>query len=113
MKDYKRLTGRNEDGTTYVKCADCYIQDKCDLTKEVCCEELQDRLADLEDKIDSGELCKREEVKKETAKEIFNKLKKRKSLNYEEKTGLSWECVAFNDIIKIIKKYGVDLEEQK
>lgn len=56
MSEYKRLTRRNEDGTTLVKCADCYIQDKCDFTKETCCEELQDRLAELEDKIENGEI---------------------------------------------------------
>ena len=31
-------------------------------------------LAELEDKIESGELCNREEVRKETAREIFNEL---------------------------------------
>lgn len=56
MKDYKRLTDRDGDGIPYVKCADCYIWDKCDLTKEVCYEELQDRLAEIEDKIERGEL---------------------------------------------------------
>ena len=56
MKDYKRLTDRDDDGMPYVKCADCYIRDKCDLTKEVCYQELQDRLAELEDKIERGEL---------------------------------------------------------
>ena len=56
MKDYKRLTDRDDDGMPYVKCADCYIRDKCDLTIEVCYQELQDRLAEIEDKIESGEL---------------------------------------------------------
>lgn len=56
MKDYKRLTDRDDDGMPYVKCADCYIRDKCDLTKEVCYQELQDRLAELEDKIEAGAL---------------------------------------------------------
>lgn len=56
MKDYERLTDRDDDGIPYVKCADCYIRDKCDLTKEVCYQELQDRLAELEDKIERGEL---------------------------------------------------------
>lgn len=51
---YKRLTRRNEDGTSWVKCAVCDIQDKCDFTKESCCQELQDRLAELEDKIEQG-----------------------------------------------------------
>lgn len=57
MKDYKRLTDRDNDGIPYVKCADCYIRDKCDLTKEVCYQELQDRLAEIEDKIERGELA--------------------------------------------------------
>ena len=56
MKDYKRLTDRDDDGMPYVKCANCYIQDKCDLTEEVCYQELQDRLAEIEDKIESGEI---------------------------------------------------------
>ena len=51
---YERLTRRNQDGTSWVKCAVCYIQDKCDFTKETCCQELQDRLAELEDKIEQG-----------------------------------------------------------
>ena len=54
--EYKRLTRRNIDGTTWVKCASCDIQDKCDFTKESCCNELQDRLAELEDKIEQGTL---------------------------------------------------------
>lgn len=54
MKDYKRLTDRDDDGIPYVKCADCYIRDKCDLTKEVCYQELKDRLAEIEDKIEAG-----------------------------------------------------------
>lgn len=62
MKD-ERLTRRNADGTTWVKCASCDIQDKCDFTKESCCQELQDRLAELEDKIEQG-----------TMKEINDKL---------------------------------------
>lgn len=53
---YERLTDRDDDGMPYVKCADCYIRDKCDLTKEVCYQELQDRLAELENKINNGEL---------------------------------------------------------
>lgn len=56
MKDYERLTDRDNDGIPYVKCADCYIRDKCDLTKEVCYQELQDRLAEIEDKIEVGTL---------------------------------------------------------
>ena len=56
MSEYKRLTRRNKDGTTWVKCSDCDNQDKCDITKESCCNYLQDRLAELEDKIENGTL---------------------------------------------------------
>lgn len=58
-----RLTRRNEDGTTWVKCAVCDMQDKCDFTKETCCHELQDRLAELEDKIENGTLSERKTCK--------------------------------------------------
>lgn len=92
MKDYKRLTDRDDDGMPYVKCADCYIRDKCDLTKEVCYQELQDRLAELEDKIERGEListvqderCEQEiaffvkynaEVRKQAVKEFAERVK--------------------------------------
>lgn len=63
---YERLTRRNTDGTTWVKCAVCDIQDKCDFTKETCCQELQDRLAELEDKIEQGTLKEIPELPKET-----------------------------------------------
>lgn len=56
MSEYKRLTKRNEDGTTWVKCSACDNQDECDITKESCCRVLQDRLAELEDKIEHGTL---------------------------------------------------------
>ena len=56
MSEYKRLTRRNKDGTTWVKCSDCDNQDKCDITKESCCNYLQDRIAELEDKIENETL---------------------------------------------------------
>lgn len=61
--DYKRLTRRNQDGTTWVKCAVCDIQDKCDFTKESCCQELHNRLAELEDKIEQGTLIELQDRK--------------------------------------------------
>ena len=71
MKDYKRFTRRSEVGALYItgidgkKCsllqADAFDRDYC-LAK----------FEELEDKIESGELCDREEVRKETAKEIYN-----------------------------------------
>ena len=56
MSDYKRITRRNEDGTTWVKCVCCENVATCDYTKESCCQVLQDRLAELEDKIENGTL---------------------------------------------------------
>lgn len=68
MKDYKRLTNK------YYPCVACK-NGKC-LEPQHHCEEREEceaynRLFDLEDKIESGELCEREEVRKETAKEIL------------------------------------------
>ena len=70
MKNYKRLTERSEVGALYItgidgkKCsllqADAFDRDYC-LAK----------FEELEDKIESGELCDREEVRKETAREIL------------------------------------------
>lgn len=58
MTDYKRITRRNEDGTTWVKCVCCDNVATCDYTKESCCQVLQDRLAELEDLIEQGLLVK-------------------------------------------------------
>lgn len=58
MTDYKRITRRNEDGTTWVKCVCCDNVATCDYTKESCCQVLQDRLAELEDMIEQGLLVK-------------------------------------------------------
>lgn len=58
MTDYKRITRRNEDGTTWVKCVWCENVATCDYTKESCCQVLQDRLAELEDLIEQGLLVK-------------------------------------------------------
>ena len=103
MKDYKRLTGRNDDGAAYVQCADCYIQDKCILTKEICCNELQDRLADLEDKIESGELCDRKETAKEILKPLYNVIMEHSDC-----------CVNLSEDIKfLMEKYGIDLENEE
>lgn len=56
MTKYKRITRRNEDGTTWVKCVCCDNVDTCDYTKDSCCQVLQDRLAELEDLIENGTL---------------------------------------------------------
>ena len=58
MSDYKRITRRNEDGTTWVKCVCCENVATCDYTKESCCQVLQNRLAELEDMIEQNVLIK-------------------------------------------------------
>ena len=54
MKDYKRLTIKRENGFATVR--------------NTTLQGLIDRLAELEDKIERGELCDRDEVKKGTAR---------------------------------------------
>lgn len=71
---------------------------------------LYSRLADLEDKIESGELCDREEVRKETAKEIIKMLVGHKMC--DKGAHMSWVIVK-QDVLFIAEKYGVDLEEQQ
>lgn len=53
---YRRLTKRDNDGNLWTKCKDCAIYDKCDFSYDTCCEELTDRLAELEDKLKNGTL---------------------------------------------------------
>ena len=81
---YERLTDRDDDGIPYVKCADCYIRDKCDLTKEVCYQELQDRLAEIEDKIESGEIDHVADRDKEIARLTTENAKLRATLSKME-----------------------------
>ena len=61
MSDYKRLTKRDADGNLWTKCKECAIYDKCDFSYDVCCEELTDRLAELEDMIEQGTLVQLDE----------------------------------------------------
>ena len=68
---YERLTNRGEPFYVFEKCRTCeYGKDGCDnwcdqITGCFC------RLQELEDKIEIGELCDLEEVRKETAREIL------------------------------------------
>lgn len=64
-----------------------------------------ERLAELEDKIESGELCDREEVRKKTAKEIAEMLKAAKGV-------VKVHFEAYDELIEnIVKEYGVELVE--
>ena len=61
-----------------------------------------ERLAELEDKIKSGELCDREEVRKETAKEIAEMLKAAKGV-------VKVHFEAYDELIEnIYWKYGIE-----
>ena len=71
MKDYKRLTEKGEPYYGFEKCKTCeYGKDGCDKW----CDQIIGcfcRLQELEDKIESGELCDR----KETVREITDWLR--------------------------------------
>lgn len=98
MKDYERLTD------DWFDCNKC-INGKCEEPNIFCQDrwkcERHNRLAELEDKIESGELCDREEVRKETAKEILQELLF--SVENCKKKDILWY------IESISKRYGVEL----
>lgn len=71
MKDYKRLTKRCGDIVNYAKPLQSNFIGAIYEEQKERDSEIMSRLAELEDKIESGELCEREEVRKETAKEIL------------------------------------------
>lgn len=90
MKDYKRLTERitaSNTGKT-VLIVPSFKHDIIEQTQ---------RLAELEDKIESGELCDREEVRKETAREIAEMLKAAKGV-------IKVHFEAYNELIENIEK---------
>ena len=96
---YERLTNRGEPFYGFEKCKTCeYGKDGCDKwcdqTTGCFC-----RLQELEDKIESGELSDREEVRKETAREIADWL--RGWLNWDDE-GVVWA---------IKEKYDLEDEE--
>lgn len=106
MKDYKRLTKRNADGSA------CYALPLTSSFIGAIYEEQKERdgeilrlLAELEDKIESGELCEREEVRKETAREILKSM-----LNKMYKlTGCGVPYHVKKFIEEIAVEYGVEL----
>lgn len=101
MKDYKRLTGAEGRGVCdaeYCENDDCLR----------CAAQINyDRLAELEDKIESGELCEREEVRKETAKEILLLLGK----GFDETTGKDFKDLQwYKQFCRELElRYGIEL----
>lgn len=98
MKDYKRFTEKDS----------CYYDDMERIDDLGGADILYDRLAELEDKIESGELCDREEVIKQTAREILQKLYRR-TRNYHGNRCL----LTSKDVIDIAELYGIDLEDEE
>lgn len=102
MKDYKRLTEKGEPYYGFEKCKTCeYGKDGCDKW----CDQITGcfcRLQELEDKIESGELCDRKEI----AREIFDHIRE-----YAIKDNCIIWRVYFSDLEEIAKQFGVEDEE--
>ena len=56
MTEYKRYTKRDDAGVAVPNCRVCELYGECGFTYRSCYERLKDRLAELEDKIENGEL---------------------------------------------------------
>ena len=104
---YERLTNHGEPFYGFEKCRTCeYGKDGCDnwcdqITGCFC------RLQELEDKIENGELCEREEVRKETAKEILLLLGK----GFDETTGKDFKDLQwYKQFCRELElRYGIEL----
>ena len=99
MKDYKRLTEK-----------DRYWQDEAfwQSSQEPSYEEVEEiyyRLAELEDKIEMGELCDKKETAREILKSMLNKMYKLTGC------GVPYHVKKF--IEEIAMEYGVDLEDEE
>lgn len=107
---YERLTNRGEPFYGFEKCRTCeYGKGGCDKW----CDQITGcfcRLQEIEDKIESGELCEREEVRKETAREILRML-----IGHEMRdkiAHMSW-VITKQDLLFVSEKYGIDLEDKQ
>lgn len=94
MKYYERLT-------SYMQVGDKVVTIQPQRKERI--QAYIDRLFDLEDKIESGELCDREEIRKKTAREILERIKNMK------KNGYTYEAM----IAHLYVEYGVDLEDEE
>lgn len=98
MMEYKRLTKLSDLGTLHALDFNGKEQPLCELTA-LDTDVLIGRLYELENKIESGEICKREKVKKEMAKEILQIVKDSAHIHFAMR--------------EIAKKYGVELEDKE
>lgn len=103
MSDYKRLTKRDADSNLWTKCKECAIYDKCDFSYDVCCEELTDRLAELEDKLENGTL-----IELPCVREINSFLGKYEAVYFKGDFNTIQECVvgSIKEGWEIIAYYG-------
>lgn len=103
MKGYKRLTERENDCVKYAKSLTSnYIGAIYEEQKERD-SEIINRLAELEDKIESGELCDRKETAREILKPLYNVIMEHSDC-----------CVNLSEDIKfLMEKYGIDLENEE
>ena len=96
--EYKRLTKLSDLGTLHALDFNGEEQPLCELTA-LDIDVLIGRLYELENKIESGEICEREKVKKETAREILQIIKDSVHIHFAMR--------------EIAKKYGVELEDEE
>ena len=119
MKDYKRLTEEHISDAEF--CSGCSFDDDLNGCEMGGCDkyyvyfETYEKLRTLEDKIESGELCEREEVRKETAREILKTLYK-KTHNYYPSIDsycVSKKVILVKDLEEACREYGIDLEDEE
>lgn len=96
--EYKRLTRLSDLETLHALDFNGEEQPLCELTA-FDIDVLIGRLYELENKIESGEICEREKVKKETAREILQIIKDSVHIHFAMR--------------EIAKKYGVELEDEE
>lgn len=106
---YARLTNLSEIGTLHALDINGEEQPLCELTA-LDTDILIGRLYELENKIESGELCDREEVRKETAKEILQELYNRLELVSED--GLHTMMVCNTHLFDLAKQFNIELEDE-
>lgn len=106
MKDYKRLTKWSNLGTLHIFDINGKEIPLCEATP-LDFDNLAGRLTSLEDKIESGELCDREEVERKTAREIFEEL-------YDDiPLGFNTITLSKDTIKDRAEAYGVILEDEE
>lgn len=106
MTNYKRFTMKFRPGVYHLLCLDCPIgRHKCKI--DDCKFAVTNRLGELEDKIESGELV----LKKEVLKEFAEKLKSKKTVYDNGGDGDLRAAVPIEAIDELLKEYEEQLDE--